>query len=396
MNLRCTFQVIALFALLFSHSAFGSTSWQKIGPNEAVFEMSKVGAEYYLSTTGGFYISNDATQWTRIRNRPSNGASLVALPTGEIFLFDYDSYQISTDQGKTWKVVQQPGFSTRRVIADSLGYLYAGQNDPVYRSTDKGKTWSKTNSGADPNFFDIATLVLGPNGTIYAGNQGISGGMAYKTTDHGATWKLIHQETMKDVVSIDASPAGDVILMYSDKALRSTNGGSSWQNLPNPAINRYPTGFAFLDAQNGFAVTDGKLVFSSDGGTTWDSSQVYSTIENIQHVFTTSSHEVFVSNSTGLYELKENARVEQASFDNSMVISPNPASDHVTMTLGASLSEPVTIELTNEAGRTMLREDVAPHYGRITITTTNLLPGRYFATLRQASRAWFAHVVVQH
>lgn len=373
----CILTLLLLTSIHSSASAQGTAV--QVGPAEQVSHCWYAAGQYFMSTNGGFYRSIDATTWTKIHSYRV-GLSLAALPTGEIFVFDYDKYEVSTDDGAHWSTVSQSGFSTRTVVADSAGTLFAGQNDPIYFSKDKGATWTKTNSGASPNFFDVSVMVVAPDGYLYAGNQGITGGFVYRSTDHGAHWKLLHTESMNDVLWLEVYPSGLIVLWYADKTLRSDNGGSSWTTIATPTDPAYPKSSIFLSASTGYALASGgRVVRTNDGGVTWDSSAAYFDRSGFSGLFLGADHSIFASSDHGLYALHTVAGIpERTSKGTPLTIYPNPATDRVT--IESASSTPATIAIYDASGRLVLQTEAT---GTQQISTASLSAGAY--TVRRSS-----------
>jgi hypothetical protein len=332
--IRNTIFALSLFlvcSLEITDQARAQLTATHVGPAQQAYGCWFVGGEYFLSSQSGFYKSNDGVNWISIHAFGQNGASMVVLPTHEIFLFHYDDYEVSTDDGATWKKTTQSGFSTRMVIADSLGNMYAGQNDPVYISKDKGKNWTKQNPGASPNFFDISIIKVGRDGSIYAANQGITGGMAYRSTDQGAHWKLLHMENMSDVVDLDVYPNGTVILWYADKVLRSDDNGKTWDQVADPKAEEYPKKAAFVSADEGYALAgQGRIVRTTDGGVSWDSSIAYSAVSGFTDLSSVAGH-LFGETPQGLYSLSATASVNVSRSQMAVSVFPNPATDKLVI-----------------------------------------------------------------
>jgi hypothetical protein len=361
-----------------------------MGPSVRVYIAWYVSNSFYLTTPNGYYKSSDGVDWVKIHAFGPNGGSLVTLPSGEIFVFSYDSYDLSTNGGEHWSTIQQSGFSTRTVIADSAGNLYAGENDPIYVSRDKGATWTKSNPGASPNFFDVSVLKLGPDSAIYAGNQGITGGYVYRSTDQGHSWRALHTESMSDVVNLDVYPSGSITVWYADKVIQSGDAGKTWTTLTYPRNEVYPAQSVFTDAKHGYALVDGRVVLTSDGGVTWDSSTSYFDHEEFISLFRGPGNTVLAGAVDGLYKLVESAALPPNSHRDSVVCYPNPASSTVTLTCEPN----VQVQLYDATGR-----EVLTHVTRSTTDALDVraLPaGAYSLVTRSAGAFHRRSIVIQH
>jgi hypothetical protein len=114
--------------------------------------------------------------------------------------FDNGLYR-TTNSGTSWKLIDgtqtfnMGAHQSRPIVLDSATWcVQAGQdgyypNFPIYRTTDAGVTWAKA-VGTMTSIAARSVVVLGS--TAYAGSQ--VGGL-FKTTDKGAHWTSIRNET---------------------------------------------------------------------------------------------------------------------------------------------------------------------------------------------------------
>ena len=323
-----------VMTLLTTHSILhAQMKWSLAGPKEAVKDLQQMNGMIYLLTDKAAYTSTDGKTWTAIRKFSGSEFyySIVALKSGEIFLFSYNSYVVTTDSGGHWKNVAQAGFSTRRVIADQLGYLFAGQNDPIKRSTDKGVTWTNSDAGTSANFFDVGVMTVDAGGTIFAGNQGITGGLVYYSTNHGDHWYLLHNEPGNDIDAI-ASSFSSVWIATNTKLLYSGD-GTTWSS-----VYTFPSFAPFVSIlQTGenelFGGSRLGVFYSADHGVTWDSVNTGLLGHHVSSMMLTPGG-VLIGTDSGIFVMAgPNAVHEQASEASLITMSPNPAREHITITL---------------------------------------------------------------
>ena len=181
----------------------------------------------------------------------------------------------TTDNGSTFKGMfeQEPvaAIGALAIAPSDHNVVWAGTGeandrnssswgDGVYRSTDSGKTWTNVGFKASKT---IARIVVHPTDPATAwvaatGDLWVPGGErgCYKTTDAGATWKLVLGAP---------TPYGDRV-GCGDLALDPSNPNVLYAGLY--ARRRYPWKFV-----SGTDATDGKdlggIWKSGDGGTTW-------------------------------------------------------------------------------------------------------------------------------
>jgi photosystem II stability/assembly factor-like uncharacterized protein len=220
----------------------------------------------------------------------------------------------SNDRGNTWQVtdmlIQMGGNENGRSNGERLAIdpnlpsiLYFGsRKNGLWKSTDSGVTWDKVKSFSvpdDPNkigipvvLFDRASGAKGkPTPIIYAVVANKDGSL-YRSTDAGATWKLVPKQptgVMASHAEFDSS--GTLYLSYGNgPGPNDVTDGAVWKYQPKtekftnitPAAPKKDDGFGYgglsVDAAHPGTVmvstidrwTQGDEVYrTTDGGKTW-------------------------------------------------------------------------------------------------------------------------------
>jgi photosystem II stability/assembly factor-like uncharacterized protein len=226
-------------------------------------------------------------------------------------------------------------------VSENDVYAHVWEGD-IYKSTDAGSTYSDITKYPFDGAYDICFLD--------SLNGNAAGGLLHSTNDGGSTW------SSKDVCRFGCSSVVFVDTLYGwtsgSKALhRTTDGGLTWQDQtsfidtrPEPANWWKATHLAAIDSNN--AIFGGEyglwVTFNGGAGTT------SSTPPNTYPVAS------------------------------SIQIAPNPASDHITVTLDSRLQGRLTI--VDLAGRIVyerhvVRTDANDHVTHV--STSHLAKGVY-------------------
>ncbi|MEO6941328.1 MAG: T9SS type A sorting domain-containing protein [Candidatus Kapaibacterium sp.] len=365
--------------ICFGSAAFGQIKWTQIGSPGATYTLQSVGGKVYALRSDGFYVSSDEKDWKLLRARTNSDkfGSPVVLPTGEMFLFAYAGYVTSIDGGANWTTVSQKGFSTRLCVSDDLGYMYSGQNNPIQRSTDRGATWQESSTGTSSNFFDIGSIYVSSTGDIYAGNQGITGGMVYRSTNHGDSWKLLHNESMTDVTGITVSN-GTIWIAYYTKLIYSDDDGKTWKTAlktPNWINSLY-----FTSKTEGFgSMYKTGIVHTIDHGITWDTAMTGARGTWASNFLVTPMQHFLVGTDSGMFMLNSpNAVKEVAEQTAQVVLTPNPAQNSVNVeTRNADIASS-QFEIYDVLGRKLPTNMQQTGARQFTLNTSLLEPGSYY------------------
>jgi hypothetical protein len=215
----------------------------------------------------------------------------------------YGAVWESSDSGNHWHQLSQVGRAVEYGVMNatySAGpspyFLYAATNaNGLFKSVDGGKTWQSINKGLP--YLNASYIVADPRqkNTVYASlfANGNNPGGVYKSTNAGAAWTPINnglgqltgdsQDPGKvstyAVVGIAATAPYTLftadLSYWNTQAYRSTNGGESWQPVPDPSHFYQGTGAAYdigidpWNANHGCVGTIAVINCTANGGTAW-------------------------------------------------------------------------------------------------------------------------------
>ena len=204
----------------------------------------------------------------------------------------------STDGGKTWARVlfvnELTGCSELSIDFSNPQVLYAtmwehqrkpwkvisgGQGSGVYKSTDAGETWKKIEEGLPEKKGKMAITVSRSNpNKVYALVEGDSqeekGGL-FVSSDGGKNWsvrskdhRLIQRAWYYTEVFVDPLDEQTVYVL-SAPALRSIDGGKSWQTLSGTHGDYHDLWINPSDSRNMVIANDGGAAISFNYGKSW-------------------------------------------------------------------------------------------------------------------------------
>ena len=324
----------------------------------------------------------------------------------------------SDDGARTWREAHTfavPDGSTRfSVTALAAGpgrqviagvYTGPGLRHALYHSADAGATWAETIS------FDsarVATIAFGDDGRAYAGMNAFGSDPAgvYVSATGGRTWGPAQAVSATDALSsvgalAVAADGGVVAGVSADYAVRSGDGGATWQPIDGTAGIR-----ALAKGPAGALVSTGSAVHrSADGGRTW--APLGDPGDYLDAVAVGPDGRAYVASSrSGLFRsavtvvaAEPGALPEAAAAGLALSAArPNPASDQVQLVLTAGQAGPVQVAAFDVLGRqvAVLFDGVlaAGDEATVTLRARSLAPGPYVVRAAGGGQVAVRRVVV--
>lgn len=184
----------------------------------------------------------------------------------------------STNFGDSWQLLTPiPTGNLNSITALTDDLIFAGGFNSVFLKTTNATDWQGSFLRADGSAPNIQSILFVNENVGYSAH---SYGMAAKTTDGGNTWKQVIPVTMSATTSLYSvyfvdENNGFIVGKESnnlDVIYKTTDGGQSWDKKTNQFATNLRS-VAFRDANNGIVVGEKlKAAYTSDGGTTWNSS----------------------------------------------------------------------------------------------------------------------------
>lgn len=232
-------QVIAALLLLPGFSA-AQAIWESLEGPEGGFvnsmAVSPDGDLYAVLGWDKLYKTEDHGEtWTEIPFPGLDPVHLFILSDGVMLMHAGAGLWRSVNEGAQWSLITS--FQFYRLVEAGDGTLFGVCGNGIFRSVDKGLHWSPVSSG-NMTFLDLA---INDFDEVFVTGVETNTGFAriYKSADLGENWELILESfSFYSFYSIVSLPSGPLLTTGYQFILRSTDGGCSWDTLPNPGIER--------------------------------------------------------------------------------------------------------------------------------------------------------------
>jgi photosystem II stability/assembly factor-like uncharacterized protein len=261
--------------------------WRVLGPDGgAVADLAfQPGSSQvlYAAVPGGIYKSGDAgATWTWAGEGlypPAQVLSVAVDPVHPetVYTTQGDRVFKSVDGGLSWKSSGLPGTYQVAVHPRSSGRVFAATQHGIFRTSDQGVTWSRATQGL-PGSYGATLIAFDPSTErrLYAWIQlefDAPVGRLVRSTDGGVTWQMLPngpQENQRILsLAVDPRTRGTLYAGTNQAVYKSVDGGLTWRT-----TGLSTAGFIWtlkVEPRLGtvYAGTDKGLFRSPDGGTSW-------------------------------------------------------------------------------------------------------------------------------
>lgn len=191
----------------------------------------------------------------------------------------------TTDGGASWEQNFSPHYAAEyyglSFIDNNHGWIVAGYPDSLVtrqgyidRSTDGGVNWdSLYQSSGYEDYFDVDFLNAN-DGIVIGGNDNTYAAIILKSTDSGTSWSQVSPPANAYYLrALDFYGAKGWAVGRFGTIIHTTDAGDNWTFQGNPATSTL-FDVDFSDSLHGIACGQNIILYTTDGGLTWNQSTV--------------------------------------------------------------------------------------------------------------------------
>lgn len=233
----------------------------------ALLVVALAGGAFLLSkdnaNSGGAGLASSAGG---LPNTPDYHSLLVAPSDPDrILLGTHAGLYESTDGGRSWNQVALEGRDAMNLARSDGDAVWSAGHNVFVKSSDGGGTWSDVRPDGLPSL-DVHGFAVDPrDGTLWAA---IAGEGLYRSTDAGASFKLVSDEVGGNVMALAVTPEGRLLAGDMQQGLlASENDGKDWRVAEPAAV----MGLAINPDDPAVVVAAGPgILRSRDSGASWE------------------------------------------------------------------------------------------------------------------------------
>lgn len=382
------FTIIALVLTFFRLQA--QQVWTEVGsfPNYSLFSIHfptsqtgyAVGGDYEDNTAVVLKTINGGQNWivadSVVNHTPYEKVHFFDENNGFTVGFNTSTIYITSSGGSQWQTVDFPALDQIYDIVEVNGNLYLSggreennYHSQLYISTDMGISWTSIYQGDAPILGNISFL----NNQV---GYGVSvNSTLFKTTDGGTSWQQVSNNSFGTAVT-DLAFKNNMIgfiggTWYAPGLSRTTDGGNSWENL---FMNPYSK---FIVTYNNAVYAGGQygsVIGSFDLGNTLIE-LIGSDVFGINGIYLFDEYTgVAVGNNGKIYMMDTSSlSIENPKPEKKIKVYPNPAENILNLEIAGQVSIQ-KICLTDMQGR--LVKEYIGNFSKLDVR--NIAAGNYF------------------
>ncbi len=250
----------------------GGQTWQDISEglleNEQGDGFFSDGSGLYLRAGDGMYHNkpNSKAPFWKKEIFPGKQGSITPGRTG-IFAYNYDGQFIKKIKGTSvWSSVYTNfhGKQVRTVFETAGGTVFIGSDSGLFKSTNNGKTWKQVQNGG------WVMKMVESQGVLMATSQG----GIIRSTDEGENWDVVISEGGVGI-AIEPIKSGFAAITFSTKSntrrvRTSYDGGKTWQPIDADLPAQLSIASIIQVGEDLFCGHPTGIFRSSDNGKTWN------------------------------------------------------------------------------------------------------------------------------
>jgi ELWxxDGT repeat protein len=211
----------------------GGITWKNLTPPESdIFQIEVINSTVYLLGRNNIYKSTDSGETWDILSTSNYFNKLHFINEQVIYAIssEYGVYK-TIDGGINWiNINQEPSFTYNSFfLSEQKGFMTG--YDVIYKTIDGGNTWSKPNIESMQN--EEATVIHSIN--FLDNNLGIAGSSTglLKTIDGGENWFRINKNMGGTVKFIKMINEIEWFAITDNRVLKTTDAGLTWKSIYN-------------------------------------------------------------------------------------------------------------------------------------------------------------------
>ena len=174
----------------------------------------------------------------------------------------------TTDGGESWELASSSLVNSISVVDESVAWIAGGYGE-IMKTEDGGENWTSFSELATTSHFRDVAFINDSVGIAVGKNTDV----IMRTTDGGENWAVQYSGNNElYLINVEFASDTDVWAMgFHGSLLYSDDGGITWELQDSPDVGNYRSMY-FLNDSTGFIVTDSRILLkTTNGGEDWES-----------------------------------------------------------------------------------------------------------------------------
>ncbi len=231
------------------------------------------------------YTDNNGASWVEaFSDKGFSGIEYAA--DGNVYIWTNSEMYKSINDGLSWEPIHKPD-DMDVFFADSDGVLYSAYSGKVSVSTNGGSSWRITSKISDDDNIRINEIKNLNGNLIACTSRGV-----FLSIDQGASW-IIRENELRNLNVYELIQAGSKYFAATYNGVFVSTDGENYEEtlLSGGSVTSIRSSSGGL---NLFAINNGEMMYSDDGGETWYEKNDALTNMHINVIEVNSNDELFV------------------------------------------------------------------------------------------------------
>lgn len=204
--------------------------------------------------------------WATLGTADVHALAFAPGDASHLYFGHHDGLLETRDGGRSWQPASLSGVDAMNVQTAGATKIQIAGHEVYVESVDGGASWQLVPN--DLPGLDLHAFAIDPADADHAWTWAVGFGL-FETHDGGRHWQLRQPGTWGYLVAYRAADATALLAVGSEGAVRSLDGGTTWQPLAYPGAPLAGGLAAAADGSVLYAATTVGLRRSTDQGQTW-------------------------------------------------------------------------------------------------------------------------------
>jgi ligand-binding sensor domain-containing protein len=389
--------LIIILTILFASVTTTNAQWQQTTApvGNSINCLSVFNTNIFAGTAGGGIImsSDSGTNWVA-KNTGISNLNIKAMgsdTSGNLYAGSNSLIlYTSSDSGNNWisHSAGGTGTSISSIAAYGTNVLLGEAGDGVFKSVNHGVSWSEVGLCCA----SVLSLCSEQNGYVFAGTNTT----VYRSSGTFTNWTQVNSGLSSIPVRVLVTSGNTIFAgTYGNGIYISANNGASWTQANNGLTDLHVISMAATDSKILAGTDAGGVFYSIDNGLNWIQVNENLSFLNIPSLVICGTYVYAGTTNGGIWKrpLSEFTMIKEINNNPEIVVSPNPASNIITVYFDSNMEPDATLKIYDILGSLMMLEPLRQERNEIDVSS--FIKGIYLIEVTTKNHTEKQKIIIQ-